>query len=206
MVLGNKKAAIEMSLATIITIVLSVVFLILALIVLRNMYGFQTQSVGAVQDKTLAEINKLYLSGEEDSTGISVSLGSEKTASIRSGTESFGIEIASGTIGNQRIQSPGQVQFKLSLDESSPTNCIKMLGGKAQVVKLFKTSLDTWLNMTRFKDSAGGIVIYLGIPPATPVCEQIVTVQARDNTVNPAGDLIAQDYFTVKILRKSPFG
>jgi hypothetical protein len=205
MVLGNKKAAMEMSLGTIITIVLSVVFLILALVVLRNMYGFQTESVGAVQDKTLSEINKLYLSGEEDSTGISVSLGSEKTANVRAGTESFGIEIASGTINGARIQSESQVQFKLILDETSPTNCVKMLGGRTQVNKLFKTSLDTWLNMTQFKEAAGAVIVYITIPPATPVCDQIVKVQARDRTVNPEGDLIAQDYFTIKILRKSPF-
>jgi len=201
----SKKAALEISMTTIITIILSVVFLILALTVLRRMYGFQTEAVGQVQDKTLAEINKLYLSGEEGTSGILISLGSEKTASIRSGTDSFGIEIAAGTITGARIQREGQVQFKLTLDETSPTNCITMLGGKSQVTSLFKTRLDTWLNMTRFKDSAGAVIIYVGVPPGTPVCEQIVKVQAKDYTVNPEGDLIAQDYFTIKVLRKLPF-
>jgi hypothetical protein len=195
-----------MSLGTIVTIVLSVVFLILALIVLRGMYGFQSESVGAVQDKTLAEINKLYLSGDEDTTGIIVSLGSEKTANLRPGTEGFGIEIASGTIGGKRIQSEGQIQFKLFLDESSSDNCIKRLGGKSFVNSLFGSYLDTWLNMTKFQDAAGAVIIYITVPRATARCEQVVKILARDNTVNPEGDVIAQDYFTLKILRKSPFG
>jgi hypothetical protein len=202
----GKKAALELSLTTIITIVLAVVFLILALIVMRNMYGFQSESVKSIQDKTLSQINKLYLGDEDAGKSIYISLGSEKTANIRAGNTAFGIEVGAGTITGARIQSEDQLQFKLMLDETSPTNCIKMLGGKSQVIALFKTKLDTWLNMTQFDGAAGGMIIFVGVPKATPVCEQIVKVQARDRTVNPEGDIIAQDFFTIKILKKSPFG
>lgn len=203
--MNNKKAAIEMSLSTIITIVLSVVFLILALIVLRNMYEFQTESVGAVQDKTLAEINKLYLSGDEDTNKISISLGSEKLAKVRAGTETFGVEIAAGTISGARIQNGSDLQFKLWLDETAPTNCVKIIG-KTATTAMVASKLDTWLNSERFADSAGGIVVYLSIPPATRTCTQKIYVQARDKTTNPEGEIISQDFFTLQVLRKSPFG
>ena len=201
----SKKAAIEMSMNTIITIVLSVVFLILALTVLRNMYGFQTESIGAVQDKTLSEINKLYLSGEESASKVVISLGSEKTANIRAGTDNFGIEIGAGTIEGNRISNGSQLQFKLELDETSPNNCVKILG-KPMVVSFFKTKLDpNWIDSLKFSEASGATIVYVGVPAATRVCSQIVKVQARDNTLSTTDNIIGQDYFTIDILRKLPF-
>lgn len=203
-ILKRKKAALEMSMTTIITIVLSVVFLILALTVLRRMYGFQSESIGSVQDKTLQEINKLYLSGEESAQKITISLGSEKTASIRAGTDAFGIEIGAGTIAGNRINNESDLQFKLELDKTSPTNCIKILG-ESIVRSFFKTKLDTWIDSLKFSEASGATIIYVGIPPATRVCSQIVKVQARDTTLTQTDNIIGQDYFTIEVLRKIPF-
>jgi hypothetical protein len=203
--ISNKKAAIEISMTTIITIILSVVFLILALTILRRMYGFQTEAIGSVQDKTLAEINKLYLGEEDTGTRIFIQLGSEKMASIRAGTDNFGIEIGAGTKTGAAIQNASQLQFKLWLDETSPDNCVKILG-KSATTSLFKTRLDTWLPAERFSDSAGGLIVYVNVPAGTRMCAQKVFVQAKDSTVNLDGEILGQDFFTVEILRKNPMG
>lgn len=202
----DKKAALEMSMTTIVTIVLTVVFLILALIILRRMYGFQTESVGAVQEKTLNEINKLYLGEEETGTRIFIQLGSDKIAKVRAGTDNFGVEIGAGTKTGTAIQNGSQLQFYLELDKTSPQNCIKIIGEPA-VISFFKIKLDTWLDAERFADSAGGLIIPIGIPSGTRTCQQKVYVRARDRTLILEGDNgLGQDFFTLDILKKSPFG
>ena len=198
----KKKAALEISMTTIVTIVLTVVFLILALIILRRMYGFQTEAIGSVQEKTLDEINKLYLGEEHSGSRIFVQLGSDKKASIRAGTDNFGIEIGAGTRAGQLIQNKTQLQFYLELDPESP--CYTTLG-KTTTESFFKTKLNTWLNSETFGDAAGGIIVYVGIPPGTRTCIQKVYVQARDNT-GAVPDVLGQEVFSIEVLRKSPLG
>lgn len=199
----NKKAAIEMSLSTIITIVLSVVFLILALVVLRNMYSFQSESVGAIQEKTLKQINQLYLSGEETQR-IQIQLGSDKLAKIRAGTDNFGIAILGNTASNAPIQNGSDLQFELKLDDTSTANCIK-INGLAQTKAMFRTPLGSWIDSKTFSDSTGGIIVSLTILPTTKTCTQEVYVRARDRTADPAGQILGQDVFTIQVLRKVPF-
>ena len=205
MVLRNKKAAMEMSLGTIITIVLSVVFLILALVVLRNMYGFQTESVGSIQEKTLKKINDLYLGDEDINTRINIQLGSDKLAKVRAGNPNFGIGVVAVTRANTPIQNGTDLQFEFRLDESSPTNCVKL--NTLTVTKtMFSTPLNTWVDSKYYYDSSGGVTISLSVPSTMRLCNQEVYVRARDRTVNPEGEILGQDVFTIQILRKNPFG
>lgn len=202
----NKKAALEMSMTTIIMIVLSVVFLILALVVLRNMYGFQTQSIGSVQDQTLKQINNLYLGGEETGSRIQIQLGSDKTAKIRAGTDNFGIGVVAVTRSNAPVQNDSDLEFEVSLDESPlPNSCVK-LNGLSLTKNMFGVALNKWFPSRGYFESTGWITITVNVPPTMRLCTQTVFVRVRDKTTDPNGEILGKSDFNVQILRKSPFG
>jgi len=204
----GKKGALELSLTTIITIVLAVVFLILALIILRNMYGFQSESINQIQKKTLEKINALYLGDEEISTRLYfANVGDDKIVNVRSGNDNFGVGVVGTTISNARIQKGSDLQFYVWLDETSPNNCVKLLT-KAKVESWFKIKLNAWIDSEEIVDSTGGTTILLGVPPATKLCQQKVYVKGVDKISGGAGseEVIGQSYFIINVLRKSPFG
>ena len=57
----NKKAAIELSIGTIVIIVLAMTMLILGLVLVRSIFTSATDSVKQIDDKVKGEINKLFV-------------------------------------------------------------------------------------------------------------------------------------------------
>lgn len=198
---GNKKAAIEMSMGTIITIVLAVVFLILALALLRNIFQVSTSSISTIDTKLKSELNKIFTDENEN---LVIYLGEDRTARIKAGTSDFGVGVAAQTINNVRITEVSQVQYKIELDETAPKNCIKVLG-KTKTIGLFNDKLDTWLDSTDVDGPTSYRIISLNIPADTQVCTQLVRVTALDKTVVPEGEVIAIKSFRIEILKKGLF-
>ena len=62
----NKKAAMEMSMGTIVTIVLVVVTLVLALILIRSIFSSGTSAVDQINNAIQDQINKLFSSESTD--------------------------------------------------------------------------------------------------------------------------------------------
>ena len=56
----NKRAAIEMSMGTIITIILAVVFLILGLTFVKSIFGVASSSIQITDDKLKAQLSTLF--------------------------------------------------------------------------------------------------------------------------------------------------
>jgi len=64
----NKKAAMEMSVGTIVTIVLLMSVLVLGLVLTKNIFGSAQGAIKMTDDQLTKEINKIY--GEETELGI----------------------------------------------------------------------------------------------------------------------------------------
>ena len=56
----NKKAAIELSIGTVVIIVLAMSMLILGLVLIRNIFTGATESVDQINDNVRSEIIKLF--------------------------------------------------------------------------------------------------------------------------------------------------
>ncbi len=84
----NKTAAMEMSVGTIVTIVLLMSVLVLGLILISNIFTGSTDNVNAINDQVKTQINDLFGSSGDK---LVVNLGSQNTAKIKQGTENFGI-------------------------------------------------------------------------------------------------------------------
>jgi hypothetical protein len=197
------KKGIEVSMGMMITIVIAVITLILALALLRNLFTGATQSVTTINDKVSSEINKIFA---DENRKLVIYLGTDKTAKIKAGTADFSLAIAAQTIANSRINNRSELQFKFELDDSSPVNCVKTIG-KSLTAALFQVKLDQWVNANdRIEGPLGGYILHLKVPDTTQICTQTVYVTALDKTVNPEGETIASDAFTISILGKGLFG
>jgi len=106
--LRNKKGALEMSIGTVVVIVLGMTMLILGLVLVRNIFAGATHNVDIINDKVRGEISKLF--SEEDNTRVVFFLPNNE-AKIKKG-ESFGV--AFGIKNNVAGESQaGQFEYKV---------------------------------------------------------------------------------------------
>ncbi len=87
----EKRAAMEMSVGTIVTIVLLMSALVLGLVLTRNIFTSTTDNVDTIDDQLKDEIQNLFGSGGKK---LVVGLGGESTATVKQGTENFGVPFA----------------------------------------------------------------------------------------------------------------
>jgi len=83
----NKKAAIEMSIGTIVVIVLAMSMLILGLVLVRTIFTGTTQNVAQIDEKVKAEIAKVFA---EDSLKTIVIYPSTKSITLKQGDNGNG--------------------------------------------------------------------------------------------------------------------
>jgi hypothetical protein len=100
----KKKAAMEMSVGTLVTIVLLMTVLVLGLILVQKIFIVATKSVDSIDGQVMAQINDLFSSENKD---LVVNLGAQHTAKVRQGTDNFGLAVGyapdnPSTIGNCR--------------------------------------------------------------------------------------------------------
>lgn len=86
----NKRAAIEMSMGTIVTLVLSMTLLILLIVVIRNIAGSANNAVDLTDQQLTSEINKLF--GNDQRLAIYPASGLVEVKSGKSGDFGFGIK------------------------------------------------------------------------------------------------------------------
>lgn len=177
----NKKAAIELSIGTIVVIVLAMSMLILGLVLVRNIFTGATDNVSELNDKVKDEIRSLF---QDEDQRVIIRL-TQDTAKIKQGTE---LGIAFG-IKNIKSGSPDSSTFRYIVeldDDAIQKNC--------------GVSPQTAQNWVRFGSGTMSISpgqiefdrIVFEIPEDAPLCTtkyriKIVDTQAPSSTyANPA--------------------
>ena len=202
--LRNKKAGLELSMSTIIVIVLSVVFLILGLALLRTIYGSATSSISTIDEKLKTQLLSLF-ADETKNTFIKPDDGQIK---VRSDTQNFGFIIGARTKFGNDIKAWSEMQYRLILDKTS--KCYVLLGETAikrwmSGSKMASSDADkeSYNNINGGYDGDRGFArIQLDIPKGTPMCTQTVFYDFIDKT-NSDTQSIGAGAFTVQILRQS---
>lgn len=207
----SKKAAFELSVGTMIVIVLAVVFLILALTLVRNIFRGGSETVDDINQQVKDELKGIFADGDQSGIAI-LNLGDTKIARIKAGTTNFGIAIGAETKYGTTVTKRSDVQFSLELDKASDTNCLAKLSA-SRVMNWFTTqeispteSSPVWNDMNDFQTSLAFGRIELNIPEGTPVCTQVVFLRAQDKTVTDTADrIIGGTSFTIQIIKKGLF-
>ena len=199
----RKRAAFELSVSTMIIIVLAVVFLILALTLLRRIFGGATESVNVKNDQMMNQLRSLFT---DENQKILIKLP-DNTANIRADNQPIGIAIAARTVYGNAPGNYSGIQYSLELMKTS--DCYKKLG-QTQVERWFiaqkVSSTNVVYNDMDKYDSVdmAGASLKVNIPEGTTVCTQQVRVSFIDNTQQQKLP-IGGDTLTIQVLRKALF-
>jgi len=191
----NKKAAIQLSMSTIVVLVLAMSMLILGLILVRSIFRGATGSVDEINEKVKGEITGLFA---DEQSKLVVHLGADRTARIRADTQNFGIGFAARTLDGSAV-SAGRMKYKLTLDEASRENCVKQIG-RRETEDLFKQSLGTNIEFDEFEGDTAFSIVQIDIPEATELCTQKVFVDVTDNN-----EAVGRSTFIIEVMRKGLF-
>jgi hypothetical protein len=183
---NSKRAAMEMSVGTIVTIVLLMTVLILGLVLVRSIFTSATYNVDTIDQKIRGEINKLFSEDQK----IVIYLPNQ-LAEIKQGA-SWGVAWAvkntiQGSSGSNKLSYTVSVQELGgcgSLSETEALNYITL--GKTSVADIILAPGDTDYEISR-----------VSIPETAPLC----TIRYRINT-QLDGNAYVTSFFDVKILSK----
>lgn len=192
---NNKKAAMELSMSTIVILVLAMTMLILGLTLVRTIFTGATNSVDELNAKTRAEITKLFT--DEDAKVV-VKLGSDRTARVKAGTENFGIGIGGKT--NDGSPAARDLKYTLSLSERERENCLRLIG-RNKVEGFIAQRMNTPLEFDRSEGDTAFAIIQVSIPEGTQLCTQKVDFEVKQGT-----DIVGTESFIIQIQRKGFFG
>jgi hypothetical protein len=204
----NKKAAIELSIGTVVIIVIAMTMLIMGIVLVRNIFGGATQSVNSLNDKVRSEIASLFT--EEGEKIVIYGAGADRTIKIKRGTESFGFVISAIA---EKTNTPGstpttsaELQYKLEL--LNPTECnLKGYFNNPPQSTFTATAAGTtvantatgYLSFDDFDNPQGDALILLSIPDDAETCSQRIRVTIQDKSDRPNVNNPSKT-FTIKII------
>ena len=186
MVIENKKAAIEMSIGTIVVIVLSMSMLILGLVLIKNIFTGSSQNILQMNDKVKDQINKLFV--EDKKTVVYLP---NQIAKIKQ-NEEWGIAFAIKNL-ERGVATAGKFNYDVTV---SDPDVRRKCGGISDA-----TIQNQWITTGRIDsmtippgDTYYGIVRFL-IPENAPLCTIRFHIDFKlDKTP------YATDFFDVEVL------
>jgi hypothetical protein len=193
----NKKAAIELSIGTIVVIVLAMSMLILGLVLVRSIFTGATESVNILDTKVQGEIVKLF---SDEGSDVIIKLGSDQTVKIKPGSDGVSVGIAARTRDGTATDR-NRLKYKLTLEQATGSNCVSVIGKSASEA-LFLTPLNQQRAFDAFDGSNAFAGVNIKVPKGTGVCTQTVLVDVLDTKINaPVGG----NYFTLEVLKEGLF-
>jgi hypothetical protein len=205
MVRKNKRAAMEMTVGTIVTIVLLMSALVLGLVLTKTIFSRTTDNVIAIDEQVKGEINKLF---ENSGSGLVIMLGNQNTARVKVGTANFGIPIAfspksTSSWGTGQAAGTG---CKYTLNAATGTGtkyCNAAGGGWSTPCSSVKTGCGAnQIAFETFENNIGYSLIKVDIPEALSPCLQRFTIKVT------CGNIAAettQQAFDIEVINKGLF-
>jgi len=176
----NKKAALELSIGTIVIVVLAMTMLILGLVLIRTIFTGTKYNVDIMNNKVINEINKLFV---EDKKTVIYLAGNE--AKVKQG-KTWGIAFGIKNL-KQGVSSSNKFDYEVIVSDPD-------LRKKCGITE--KTA-ESWITTGRADsiDIASGDVyhgiIRFNIPVGAPLCTIRFHLEVKST-----GDLGVQDYAT----------
>ena len=173
MVQTNRRGALELSIGTIVVIVIGMSMLILGLVLVRTIFSGSTKSIEDLNDQVQSEILDLF---DDDSGNLIVKLGSADTAKVKPG-DRFNVAIgAQHPDGNAVTRET--LQYRVELSEDSDENCLRLLG-RQRTEDLFVTRVNSWNEFDKYSGSNAFALIEISVPKGTARCTQKVNIDMR---------------------------
>lgn len=175
----NKKAAIELSIGTIVILVIAMSMLILGLILVKNIFSGANDITTMTQNQVKTQVNQMFGADSQlvvypDSRQINAKIGGAP-----SGQFGFGIK--------NLVQGTSNVNFSYQVVASDTKNCQSITTAEAT----------SWISVGSSDDNIpiapGGTYstnVLLQIPAGTPLCTVRYRIDVQDNGQEYATDNI----------------
>ena len=196
----NKKGALELSIGTIVIIVIGMSMLILGLVLVRTIFVGSTESIKILNDKVQSEISTLFA---DEGSDVVVKLGEGQTTKIKSGSDTVNVAIGARTPDGSNVGGRNRLQYQLSLEPPTGKNCASKLGLRA-AEDLILTSLNTFNSFDQFEGSNAFALVEINIPKGTNICSQKVFVDVRD-TQSTNSEVFGGNFFKIEVLKEGFF-
>lgn len=169
----NRNGALELSIGTIVVIVIGMSMLILGLVLVRTIFTGSTGTVDELNEQVQSEILNLFGNSQGN---IVVKLGSAGIAEVKPG-DRFNVAVGAQHPDGASI-TRDSLQYRISLADDSNENCLRILG-KERAEGLFVTRVNTWNNFDTFSGSTAFSLIEIDVPSGTARCTQKVNVDMK---------------------------
>ncbi len=197
----NNTGAIELSVGTIVIIVLGMTMLILGLVLVKQIFSVATKSVDSIDGQVKDEINK-QLGSQEGYIIIYTGEGKD-VARVKAGSGDFGVAIAARTLDGSATDR-ARLKYRLSLAAPTGKNCVdEKILGELKTADLFKTPLNKQNDFDKFEADKARALLEINVPAGTPECTQKVLVDVTDSKT---GQSIGGSGFTLQIIKGGFFG
>lgn len=196
----NKRAAMEMSVGTIVTIVLLMSALVLGLVLTRAVFRGSTESVESLNSGVQKEINNLF--GKENKNLV-ISLGSQKTASVKQGTQNFGVPMGFSP-DDPNAWGPHKDNCHYTIEANEDGNyCINMEMGWENPEDDIISGTEE-VQFDEYGDGNGFALIKINIPEEVPPCLQRFTVLVGCDGSQHL-DEATKTYFDIEVIKRGLF-
>ena len=186
----NKRGALEMSITTIVIVVIAVAALILGLVLVRNIFQGATVSVDTINDQVLSEIERAFQSSD---SFLFVRLPAEKMAYIEPGTN-LGVVLGATTIDGSAVfeGSDAKLSYKVTFEDNGCD------------VELSSPDEGSDTEFDRIQGSAAGAIVLLSANAGAGACENAAKVTIE---LDQEGEgTVARESFFVQVARGGLFG
>lgn len=182
--LRNKRAGFEMSITTLVVIVIAVIILILGLVFVRQIFGTATKSISIVDQQVRNKLQTMF--GEE--TGLVVTYS--RTVDIKAGTQGFSFPFGARTPHGEAISNRNDMKYKLE----------KGAGDCTGVETWFLQNMGTWTPVDQYEGDTSFSDIIISVPKGTTLCSQKINID-----VQYKNQAVGGTSFTINIVRGGIF-
>tara|TARA_Y100000310_G_C20309715_1_gene635665 strand:+ start:110 stop:706 length:597 start_codon:yes stop_codon:yes gene_type:complete len=188
----NKSGALELSIGTIVIIVIGMSMLILGLVLVKTIFTGSTDSINILNEGVQAEIVSLFAAEGSD---VVVKLGSDRTLTVKKGEWSnvgFGAKPSSGA----SIDGGNHLKYKISLAETTGKDCIK-INGQRNTEDMILTPLDSYREFGTFDPNRALGEVKIEVPEQLTECTQEVYIEVKDTLEN---SVVGRANFYIKVI------
>lgn len=176
----NKKAAMEMSVGTIVTIVLLMTVLVLGLVMVKNIFSGSSKSIDQINEGVQSEINNLFSDGD---TKLAIYPASREITLKKGDIGGFGLSIIN------KNDEASEFSYTVEVSEISST-CQMNEANAEKLIILGKSGDGITLESGSYMDNA--VLVKFEIPETAPLCEvrYKVTIEEEGRSSDYAFDYV----------------
>ena len=192
----NRHGALELSIGTIVVIVIGMSMLVLGLVLVRTIFTGSTESVDTLNEGVMNEIVTLF---DDEGGNLLIKLGSTNTAKVKPGSR-FNVAIGAQHPDGAPVVT-GTLLYRIELSEDSGDDCIRALG-KQNAERLFTTRVNDWHEFGQYRGSSSADLIEINVPRGTAKCTQKVNVDVK---LKDAQQPFEGNFFLLEVTKEGIF-